>query len=146
MTHQQAPNHLRELFDPTTIARYCHREGIQLLVLFGSLASETAVSRRDVDLAVQMCRGVQADKLRLIFDLEEIFDPYRVDLVILTPLTSPLLLHEVFSRGIALYEGAAGELGKSRLRAWKLYQDAAPLRRLEKKALESFVRRIRNVS
>jgi predicted nucleotidyltransferase len=137
---------LRELFDPTTIARYCHKEGIHLLVLFGSMASETAGSRREVDLAVQMRPGVQADKLLLIFDLEEIFDPYRVDVVILTLLTSPLLLHEIFSRGIALYEGAAGEFGKARLRAWKLYQDTAPLRRLEKRALESFVRRIRNVS
>ncbi len=146
MAPQQVTDHLLELFDATAIARYCRREDIQLLVLFGSLASKTAGSRSDVDLAAQMRCGFQADKLRIIFDLEELFDPYRVDLVILTPLTPPLLLHEIFSRGIPLYEGAVGEFAKARLRAWKLYQDTAPLTRLEKRALQSFVRRLRNVS
>lgn len=145
MTKRQAPTPLQRLFDPGTLHRYCWKEGIGLLVLFGSRAAEPAGSLSDVDLAVQMQRGAEADKLRLIFDLEEIFDPRRVDLVLLTPLTSPLLLHEIFTKGMPLYEGTAGEFGKARLRAWKLYQDTEPLRRMEGRALKDFVRRLRNV-
>ncbi|MCU0589612.1 MAG: hypothetical protein MUF52_15855 [Syntrophobacteraceae bacterium] len=99
-----------------------------------------------MDLAVQFPIGSRADKLRLIFDLEEIFSLRRVDLVILTPLTPPLLLHEIFSQGRPLYEDAPEEFRKARLRAWKLYQDTAPLRQLEKRALESYVRSRRHVS
>lgn len=145
MAQRQVPTPLQGLYDPDTLSRYCRKEAIALLVLFGSRAVKAAGSQSDADLAVQMQRGVQADKLRLIYDLEGIFAPRRVDLVVLTPLTPPLLLHEIFSRGLPLYEGATDEFSKGRLRAWKLYQDTAPLRRIEKRTLEDFVRRLKSV-
>jgi uncharacterized protein len=145
MVGQQTPNRSHSLVELDAVHRYCRREEIRLLVLFGSRALETAAPGSDVDLALQMQRGREADKLRLIFDLEGLFAPHRVDLVILTPLTPPLLLHEIFSKGRPLYEDAPGEFGKARLRAWKLYQDTVPLRRLQKRALEDFVRRLRHV-
>lgn len=145
MAQRQLLKSSQTLFDPDALDRYCRQEGIRLLVLFGSHAVGTAGSQSDVDLAVQTRRGVETDKLLLIYDLEGIFSPHRVDLVILNPLTSPLLLREVFFRGRPLYEGAMDEFSRGRLRAWKLYQDSAPLRQFEKRALESFVRRLNHV-
>ncbi|HBD08093.1 MAG TPA: hypothetical protein DCZ69_07500 [Syntrophobacteraceae bacterium] len=145
MAQRQDPSPLQTLYDPDALDRYCRQKGIRLVVLFGSHAHGTAGSHSDVDLAVQMQRGAETDKLQLIFDLEGIFSPHRVDLVILNPLTSPLLLHEVFLQGRPLYEAVTDEFKRGRLRAWKLYQDSARLRRLEKRALEHFVRRVNHV-
>lgn len=137
---------MQGLYDGDVLRDYCQETGIELLVLFGSYADGAAGSESDVDLAVQPERGITADKLQFIFDFEEIFAPHSVDLVVLTPLTSPLLLHEIFFRGMPLYESIPGAFRKGRLRAWKLYQDTAPLRRRQKAALERFVERSGHVS
>jgi uncharacterized protein len=137
---------MHNLYDPDRFEGFCRESGIDLLVLFGSHAAGRAAGASDVDLAVQLERGAQPDKLQLIFDLEEIFAPRRVDLVILTAHTTPLLLHEIFVKGTPLFESRPGEFRKARLRAWKLYQDTAPLRERERRFLRVFVERMKGVS
>jgi uncharacterized protein len=137
---------MHNLCDSDRLEGFCRESGIDLLVLFGSHASGKAGGASDVDLAVQPARGAQPDKLQLIFDLEEVFAPRRVDLVILTALTAPLLLHEIFVKGTLLFESRPGEFRKARLRAWKLYQDTAPLRERERRSLRAFVERMKGVS
>ena len=127
--------------DPAIIERYCREAGIELLIVFGSHARGKARPGSDVDLAVQPVRGVEVDKLQLIFDLGEIFSPHEVDVVILSPLTSPLLLHEIFFNGRLLFEAGPGQFKKGRMRAWKLYVDTAPLRQRQKETLARFVER-----
>ncbi len=145
MVEPKTPTQIQKLFDPNLLGAYCQRKRIRLLILFGSHAAQPRAAGSDVDLAVQMDPGAEPDRLELIFDLEGIFSPRPVDLVLLTPLTSPLLLQEIFSKGHALYEGTPGEFQRGRLRAWKLYQDTAPLRRLGKHFLEDVVRSLRHV-
>lgn len=131
--------------DSAIIERYCRGAGIELLIVFGSHASGKVRPGSDVDLAVQPMRGVAIDKLRLIFDLGEIFSPHEVDVVILSPLTSPLLLREVFFNGRLLFEAGPGRFKKGRMRAWKLYVDTAPLRQRQKEALARSVQRRHHV-
>ena len=97
-----------------------------------------------LDLAAALGRDRTPSRLQLIYDLETIFHPHPVDLVILTRDTSPLLLHEAFFKGRPLYESSDGLFERGRLRAWKLYLDTARLRAREAQYLKDFVRRMRN--
>ncbi|MHC1743892.1 MAG: nucleotidyltransferase family protein [Syntrophobacteraceae bacterium] len=133
------------LCDLSTLGEYCREAGIELIVLFGSHARGQAGPGSDVDLAVQPARGVEIDKLRLIFDLGELFSPHEVDVVTLSSLTSPLLLHEIFFNGLPLFEAGPGQFQKGRMRAWKLYVDTAPLRQRQKEALARFIERMHHV-
>lgn len=132
--------------DPAALARLCQAAGIELLILFGSLAGGTGHETSDLDLAVAFEKGRDPSPLQLIHDLETLFQPRVVDLVVLTPNTSPLLLHEVFFKGRLLYERTDGLFQRGRLRAWHLYLDTARLRAREKHYLKEFVRRARNVT
>ena len=134
------------LYNAEALNHYCPTEGIRLVVFLGSWANGRGRTQSDVDLAVQMNLGKSPDVLQLIFDLQGIFLERQIDLVVLTPWTSPLLLHEIFFKGRPLYEASAGVFRSERLRAWKLYQDTAPLRRLQERSLHARVKRLRDVS
>jgi predicted nucleotidyltransferase len=112
----------------SSLASYCRTASIEMLILFGSRATGADRRSSDVDLAVQAAKGANLSKLQLIFDLGEIFHPDPVDLVLLTPFTSPVLLYEIFFKGKLLYEESKGLFEEGRLRAWKLYLDTARLR------------------
>ncbi len=132
--------------DPAALARLCEAAGLELVVLFGSLAGGMQHPASDLDLAVAYEKGRDASPLQLIHDLESLFLPKAVDLVILTPNTPPLLLHEVFFKGRLLYERTDGLFQRGRLHAWHLYLDTAGLRARELLYLKEFVRRMRDVA
>ena len=134
------------MIPPSSLITFCRAESIELAIVFGSQAKGTVHAAGDLDLAVAFEEGRDFSKLRLIFDLEGIFHPRTVDVVILTPETPPLLLYEIFFRGRVLYESREGLFDKGRLRAWKLYLDSAQLRVREAQYLREFVRRMRNVA
>ena len=100
----------------------CERYGIDMLYVFGSRAHEVAAmvgsgppvstpsvsSVSDVDIGVLLSPGRHLDvrdKVRLMAELEDLFDVGRVDLVVL-PEASPFLAVEVI-RGEVLYEADA---------------------------------------
>ncbi|MBI4849168.1 MAG: nucleotidyltransferase domain-containing protein [Nitrospirae bacterium] len=91
---------------PKGIGKFCRENNIELLVLFGSGATETTHAGSDIDLAVLLKRGSRISKLRLIGGLDELFNGKNIDLVVLTIDTDPLLLYEIFSHGKPLYESA----------------------------------------
>lgn len=128
------------------IRSFCERNGIDLLVLFGSCASGEINSASDIDLAVKFRQGVKGSKLELIYELNDIFDGKEIDLVVLSADTDPLLLYEVFVSGGSLYEGSAGIFESERLRAWKLYLDSEKIRVMQKKYLRDFVEKVSNVA
>lgn len=135
-----------KLMKDDEIRSFCERNGIDLLVLFGSCASDEMNSASDIDLAVKFRQGVKGSKLELIYELNDIFDGKEIDLVVLSADTDPLLLYEVFARGVFLYEGNAGIFESERLRAWKLYLDSEKIRVMQKKYLRDFVERVSNVA
>lgn len=136
----------QNLCDNGALRRYCREQNIRLVVLFGSWAQAKEHKGSDVDVAVLPGRGDSPDILQWIFDFQEFFFERHVDLVVLSPETDPLLLHEIFLKGRPLYEDVPGVFQSERTRAWKLYLDTAPLRRLQKPFLEAFVERKRRVS
>ncbi len=117
-----------------------------MLVLFGSCASDKADAESDIDLAVKCRSGTEISKLKLIYELDDFFNGKRIDLVLLSADTDPLLLHEIFSNGRCLFERRKGLFDKEKLRAWKLYLDTDKLRRMNEKYLKDFVKKVGNVA
>ncbi len=115
------------------------------MILFGLRVTGFATASSDLDLAVQLRRNCSRSKLDLIYDLETIFHPERVDLVVLTPNTSPLLRYEVFFKGRLLFEEVEGLFERGKLYSWKLYLDTAHLREQELAYLKKFAERLRHV-
>jgi len=128
------------------LSAFCRKWGIELLIIFGSRVTGFATPSSDIDLAVQLRRDSEASKLDLIYELDAIFYPEPIDLVILTPNTAPLLRYEIFFNGRVLFEEPEGLFEPGKLKAWKLYLDTAPLRKRELEHLRSFVRRMRHVT
>lgn len=119
--------------------RFCRENEVELCILFGSRTIGLARADSDVDIALQFARGQQPSKLHLLHELEMLWMPKTVDLVVLDPQTDPLLLHEIFSHGKLIFEKSEGLFARARLRAWHLYLDTAPLRQKERQfILEKF--------
>lgn len=121
------------------IKSFCKESGIELLVLFGSSASDKAGTAHDVDLAVKFKEGRRISKLQLIYKLDDFFVGKNIDLVMLTVDTDPLLLYEIFMKGICLFERKNFIFEKDKLRAWKLYLDTEHIRNMRSKYLKDFV-------
>lgn len=114
------------------IQLFCRGNEVELCILFGSQARGALRAASDIDIALQFPLGYKPSKLQLIHELEMIFMPKMVDLVLLNAETDPLLLHEIFAYGKLLFERSEGLFAKAKLRAWHLYLDTAPLRRKER--------------
>lgn len=125
---------------------FCRKEGIDLLILFGSQATGKKLPGSDIDVAVKMGKGTKHSKLELIAALTDFFGKGEIDLVILTRDTDPLLLHEIYSKGSLIYEVRPGLFENEKLRAWHLYLDTEKLRRKQKEYLMEYARRAGNVT
>jgi predicted nucleotidyltransferase len=125
---------------------FCKEAGIALLILFGSRATGFAAPSSDLDLAVQLRRDCQRSKLDLLYEVETVFYPERVDLVVLPPDPVPLLRYEIFFKGRLLFEETEGLFEHGKLHAWKLYLDTAHLRKQELEYLKKFAKRMKHVS
>jgi len=128
------------------ISEFCRGSGIDLLVLFGSRASGETRPGSDRDVAVKLRKGLETRKLDLIGRLTDFFGEGEIDLVVLTRDTDPLLLFEIFSSGLLLYEAVPDLFDNEKLRAWKLYLDTEKLRRRRKEYLREFVERSKDVA
>ncbi|GAB6039540.1 nucleotidyltransferase family protein [Endothiovibrio diazotrophicus] len=116
------------------IAALARRFGWRLVVLFGSTAVEGA--GRDVDLAVQP-EAVPSllQQCRWQAELEALFDPVAVDLVVVRDVTNPVTRFEVFRPGRLLYEAEEGLFDREQDRAFFLYADSEKFRRASREIL-----------
>jgi len=128
------------------IKNFCRENGIDLLVLFGSAAGDKPESSRDIDLAVKLKEGISISKLDLIYKLDNFFMGKNIDIVLLTTDTDPLLLHEIFMKGVCLFERKTDLFEKDKLRAWKLYLDTEQIRNMRGKYLKDYVRKVSHVA
>lgn len=115
-------------------------------MLFGSYSSGKTHLSSDVDIAVKCKHGIKVSKLKLIYKLDDFFDGKSIDLVVLTPDTDPLLLHEIFFKGTPAYESRKGLFEKEKLRAWKLYLDTEKIRKMNEQYLKNFVKKASHVA
>jgi predicted nucleotidyltransferase len=101
---------------------------VRLVVLFGSLASGSAMDGSDVDLGVALesydPRQRYSTIRRLLTSLWGCAPSPLLDLVILND-AGPLLRHRVAKAGTALYERRPGDMVRFITRAVRDYQDTA---------------------
>ncbi len=108
----------------------------QIIILFGSRATGTAVEQSDTDIAIWDERPLSLDDRveigeRMARELRVSED--ALDIVDLRT-ASPLLQYQVAERG-RLLSGAREEFVRFQVRAWKQYQDTARLRRARERSL-----------
>lgn len=118
----------------TALAALAGRWGWRLVVLFGSTVG--GATDRDVDLAVLpttvpdlLAQGLwQAE-------VEHLFAPRPVDLVLLSADTSPVTRFEVFRGGRCLVESEPGLFDRELDRAFFLFADTEVFRRANREVL-----------
>jgi len=124
------------MIETNNLENFCKKHRVELAVLFGSRASGREGVNSDVDMAVALePEASGCDKLEMLLDLDGLFQ-HRVDLVVLTPETDPLLRHEIFSNGRPAYENREGLFMERKAAAWHGWIDTAPIRELEKRRLD----------
>jgi predicted nucleotidyltransferase len=128
------------------IKSFCRENGIDLLVLFGSSATNRTHIESDMDVAVKCGENIKISRLRMIYELDGFFNGKKIDLVLLSPDTDPLLLYEIFCNGKCLYESRKGLFKKEKLRAWKLYLDTGKIRKMNEKYLKNYVKKVSRVA
>ena len=115
----------------------------RLIIAFGSQNSGHANPGSDFDFAVLAPKPLTlTERTKLSGYLAKKFS-INEDKIDLTDLFTapPLLLHEVAQKG-KLIEGTNFDFIRFKVRAWKVYQDTAKFRRLEKQMVKNYVKRI----
>ena len=126
------------------IEKYCRDNDIDLLIVFGSYATGRVRPSSDLDIALLFKnRSRHKDKLKLIFELEGIFEK-QVDLVILTPLTDPLLRYEIFFSGVPIFKRNETIFDEGKLHAWKMYVDTKKIRDMRKMLYKNYIRKLKD--
>jgi predicted nucleotidyltransferase len=122
-----------ELASPPVMA-LARRKGWELVVVFGSAAR--GEEPRDVDVAVlTRSEPTLLEQGGWQAELETLWAPRPVDLLLLTPDLSPLMRYRVFRDGRCLFESESGAFERERDRAFFLYADSEWFRRQQREAL-----------
>jgi predicted nucleotidyltransferase len=121
------------------IAPWAIRHQLRLVVVFGSLARNSAGPRSDVDLAIWPSGEPAADQL-LDWNAELARLSKRpVQLVAVSSRLDPVLGFEIARDGKVIHEALPGIWTAERLKLWHAYQDAQPFLRLARERLRKFV-------
>lgn len=118
------------------LAPLCVDPNIELIILFGSVATGVSHAESDLDLAVQG-KG-QLDLVSLTNAITQLLHRDAVDVVDLRR-ASPLLMMEVVRGGRLLYERAAGSYAAFCSLAHRRYVDAAKLRIAQRETIQQFL-------
>ena len=103
-------------------------------MLFGSTVA--GGSGRDVDLAVQPeSMPTLMEQGRWQVELEALFEPAEVDLVVLSDATNPVTRFEVLRPGRLFFESEEGLFDREQDRAFFLYADSEKFRRATREVL-----------
>jgi len=117
----------------------CRKHHLDLLVLFGSQMKGEIHARSDLDLAAVPKRGKKPDLLAATMDFSRCLDRGDVELTIVTTDSSPLLLFEIFTTGIPLYEAHSGLFEDWVVLAHKIYWDTEKFRKWQRLSLEKWL-------
>jgi predicted nucleotidyltransferase len=112
-------------------------EGLQLVLLFGSMASGKVHGRSDLDLGFLFDKP--QDILVLTNRVIRLLKSDRVDVVDLRR-TSPLLNFVAVTKGELLYERSPGLFNSFYSLTFRRYIDTKKLRRIQEIVINSFVR------
>jgi len=118
-------------------------DNVILAFAFGSIVAGKIHSSSDIDIAVLLrsCRDrheCAEIALSLGERLSATLNTDRVDLVVLNT-ASPLLMFEVATKGILIYERQVGLADSFKLKAVKMRMDAKKFTELDKAAIKKFL-------
>ena len=99
---------------------------IDLIILFGSYAKKKQRVDSDFDIAIRSPNDIHGHKLILINELSQIFDK-DVDLVIIDKNTDLMLLNEIVTNGICLYEKVSDSYTEFKIRIIRMHIDKSYL-------------------
>lgn len=120
------------------MANLCEQFGIDLFYIFGSYAGDTPDKLSDVDVAY--LAGERVDELKLIVELQAIFEDEAIDLVNLKRAPLPLV-HRILREGKCLYASSSRRRVDFETRAEAVYWDS---RWLREEYFKRMVERIEN--
>ena len=107
------------------------KQGLDLVVVFGSRASGRGRPDSDVDLAIGAASPLEFRRLLDVTgDLQEVFGGIRADVSDLRR-ADPLFLRKIFESGVCIFE-RPGQFEDARLRALHRYEDYRPFLKLER--------------
>lgn len=135
---------MQDVFDQQTIAqlgRVSERHGIRLVVLFGSQAMGTAGEQSDIDIGVLFSEAAYSPSRELDFGsaVMNLLQTGHVDVAVLNH-AEPLLLKEVATNGLPLYEAERGLFDEYQVLFIKKYFETAKFRSLAAENLEYFLK------
>ncbi len=107
---------LREAARQGTLATLCDRHGLDLLVVFGSVLSDTG-DPHDLDVAVRlMSRDHAHDTLEILDDLYRLTGSERIDLMVLNR-ADPLARERALTTGEPLFQRSPGDFARAQIAA-----------------------------
>lgn len=118
------------------LAPLFNEEGLQLILLFGSVASGKEYRESDIDLGFLFDKPV--DILALTNRVIQLLRTDRVDVVDLSR-ASPLLKYSAIRTGKALFERAPGLFNIFQSLTFRIYIDTIKLRDAQEKAIHNFL-------
>jgi len=125
--------------DAARLADIAERYGLDMVVIFGSQVSGHVRAGADIDVAVRMQRRSWGDwerELELVGELTKaITGDGDLDVVFLNG-ASPLLLFEVASGGVVLYQGQPTTFAQFQSYAARRYDDSRKFFELQRTYLE----------
>lgn len=108
----------------------CHN--LALLVLFGSRARGDGRAKSDFDIAYSSVKPLELnEENRMAVELHSVFKTINVDIVNLRN-ASPLLLRQIVSEGMPLYESKESIFNALYLYAMRLYRESENLNKLRR--------------
>jgi len=123
------------------LAAVAEEYGLNMVLLFGSVAAGRARPDSDLDLAVRFSGTVPTmrEVSRLHLALQEIVPERKVDLAILNR-ADPLFLKQITDRCALLY-GSERALAELKMVAFRRYQDHRPYLAMERDYVRRFLAR-----
>lgn len=104
------------------------RNGLDLVVIFGSQVKGTLNKESDIDIGIYGKDFLNLDdKINLSRDFSDIFENDNVDISVISPY-SPLLALQILSKGKILYEREVDIAGMLKLYSWKLLAESKSFR------------------
>ncbi len=118
------------------VAPLFNEKGLQLILLFGSVASGKEYRESDIDLGFLFDKPV--DILALTNRVIQLLKTDRVDVVDLSR-ASPLLKYSAIRTGKALFEQTPGLFNIFQSLTFRIYVDAKKLRDAQERAIHNFL-------
>ena len=130
--------------DKEKIAEVAKSHNLKLLVLFGSQVSGSTHGESDVDVAYLADKNLSFDEeVKLNSDLIPTFRNDKISLVNLKE-APPLLLKQVVSNALVLYENVPHIFEELFLRALRTYEEARPIFELREFYLRNIINKYKH--